>query len=277
MSKAIQPWNSGLLTLNEIRHIENSAKKQTPQNRIHHKEPNLVVNKKDDKGEILIYDDIGPDWWGMIGVATIANALKELGEVKELTVRINSGGGSVFEGVGIYNQLKTHAAKVIIQIDALAASIASIIAMAGDEIVMAENALMMIHNPMGFTFGDRDEHMKTVELLDSITETLVGTYTKRTGQTAEDVTGWMNDETWMTAAQAKERGFADSIGENKGVEAKLTQGVYNYRRVPDQLKGDGPDDDPPAAPVKNGGDDGPPQTPLRNLAARKLDLMKLAG
>lgn len=258
--------------------MANPPSSTTPTNRIHRKEPNLVVSKKEDKGEILIYDDIGPDYWGLIGVATIANALKELGDVKELTVRINSGGGSVFEGVGIYNQLKTHAAKVTIQIDALAASIASIIAMAGDQIVMAENALMMIHNPMGFTFGDRAEHMKTVELLDSITETLVGTYAKRTGQTAEDITAWMNAETWMTAAQAKERGFADTVGENKGVEAKLTNpGVYNYRHVPDQLKGDGPDDEPPAAAVQTGDDDEPPRTPRRNLAARKLDLMRLVG
>lgn len=253
--------------------------KTAPTNRIHRNEPKLVVNKKEDKGEILIYDDIGPDYWGLIGVATIASALKDLGDVKELTVRINSGGGSVFEGVGIYNQLKTHAAKVIVQIDALAASIASIIAMAGDEIVMAENALLMIHNPMGFTFGDRSEHMKTVELLDSITDTLVGTYAKRTGQTVDDITAWMNAETWMTAAQAKERGFADTVGENKGVEAKLKNpGVYNYRHIPEQLKGNGPDEEPPAASAKTDGpDQDPPQTPRRNLAARKLDLMQLAG
>lgn len=253
------------------------AKENQPSNRSETFSPNLVVNKQDDdRGEILIYDDIGPDYWGMIGVTTIANALKELGEVNELTVRINSGGGSVFEGVGIYNQLKTHAAKVIIQIDALAASIASIIAMAGDEIVMAENALMMIHNPMGFTFGDAEAHAKTIELLDSIKETLVGTYTARTGQSTEEVTGWMNDETWMTATEALERGFADKLAENKGVQAKLTPGVYNYRHIPDQLKGDG-DDDPPVMPVANDGDDEPPETPLKNLAARKLDLMRLAG
>jgi ATP-dependent Clp protease, protease subunit len=205
-------------------------------------QPKLIVNAADEKegkpAEILVYDDIGPDWLGMIGSKTIAQALKDVGDAKDITVRINSPGGSVFEGVAIYNQLKKHNAKIHIAIDGLAASIASIIAMAGDDVEIAENAMMMIHDPWAIAFGNSAELSKLVTLLDQIKTTLVDTYASKTaGKTsAEELSTLMTDETWFTAKEALEKGLVDKIDPNKkAVEAHVDNSVHNFKHVPEQF------------------------------------------
>ena len=166
-----------------------------------------------DTAEILIYEVIGEDFWTGGGVTAkgFSDELKALGDVKTINLRINSPGGSVFDGVAIYNNLAQHPAKVNVYIDALAASIASIIAMAGDTITMAENAMMMIHNPWALVVGDSNDMRKEADLLDKIRDTLVTTYATRTGKKAEEITAMMDAETWFTAEEAKEAGFADAI------------------------------------------------------------------
>ncbi len=186
--------------------------------------------------EIFLYDEIGPDWMGMVSTKFVQNELsKHVG--KPVTVRINSPGGDVFEGQAIYNMLRRHGAKITVEIDALAASAASYIAMAGDEIRIAENAMIMIHNAWTFTVGDKQEHEKRIALLDKIDSSLVEIYSARIGDksTPEQIKAWMDGETWMTAKESVERGFADSIGQPLLVAACLKEG--RYKNAPSSLIG----------------------------------------
>lgn len=197
------------------------------------KSANFKAAKKDDTAEILIYDDIGPSWMGMIGADYFAQALKDLGSVKEISLRINSAGGSVFEGLAIYNQLVKHSARVIVDVDGIAASISSVIAMAGDEIRIAKNAMLMIHDPEAIAFGGVDEMLKTAELLEDIKNSIVTLYSDRTGQSAESIAAMMAEETWLTADKAKEHGFANTITPNKAVTNHVDPG--RFKNAPQDL------------------------------------------
>jgi ATP-dependent protease ClpP protease subunit/tetrahydromethanopterin S-methyltransferase subunit B len=157
--------------------------------------------------DLYIYDEIG-------GYGVQANAfVKALNEYKDadtINVRINSGGGSVIAGSVIYNALKRHNAKVITHIDGLSASMASVIAMVGDEVRMAENALLMIHNPWTQSQGEADDLRKEADLLDKIKETLLTAY-KRSNYSEVELSELMDAETWFTAKEALEAGFIDVI------------------------------------------------------------------
>lgn len=163
------------------------------------------------EAEISIYDQIGG--WGITANDFIGQ-LKALGDVDTINLRIASGGGSIVEGNTIYNALKRHSAKVVTHIDSLAASMASVIAMAGDEIHMAENALLMIHNPWTMSMGGADQLRKDADLLDKMEENIRTSY-GRSNLSAEDLDSAMESETYYTAAEAKELGFIDEIeGQN---------------------------------------------------------------
>lgn len=177
--------------------------------------------------ELLIYDDIGPSWAGMVDGDSVIRALKQLpSNHKRVIVRLNSPGGDVFEGFAIYNALARHPAEVVIEVDALAASAASIIAMAGDKIRMAANSMMMIHRAWTIAWGNALELTDVVALLEKVDANLVETYVARTGQKAADVQGWLDAETWMTAAEAVERGFADEIGQELTAQASVPEGRF---------------------------------------------------
>jgi ATP-dependent protease ClpP protease subunit len=188
---------------------ENAAKIQKPQALSH---------------ELLIYDRIGADYFtgGGITHQSVTDWLAGLEPSNSaITVRINSPGGDVFEGVGIYNALVAWQAgqddrKITVKIDALAASIASVIAMAGDEIVIGGNAMMMIHRASTITMGNAADHLSTASTLESIDQIIVDTYEARTGQKPTDLKGWLDAETYMTAAESVERGFADRSETLKG-------------------------------------------------------------
>ena len=188
---------------------ENAAKIQKPQALSH---------------ELLIYDRIGSDYFtgGGITHQSVTDWLAGLEPSNSaITVRINSPGGDVFEGVGIYNALVAWQAgqddrKITVKIDALAASIASVIAMAGDEIVIGGNAMMMIHRASTITMGNAADHLSTASTLESIDQIIVDTYEARTGQKSTDLKGWLDAETYMTAAESVERGFADRSETLKG-------------------------------------------------------------
>lgn len=183
--------------------------------------------------EVLIYEEIGA--WG-ISAKEFASDLKELGAVSEITLRINSPGGSVFDGNAIFNQLKQHKAKVTAHIDGLAASMASVIAMAADHIVMPENALMMIHNPWTVSIGNAEELRKDADLLDTIKRTLLTAY-GRSAMTDEELSSMMDAETWLTGADAVEMGFADEMEEEVAMAAcaKFEQ-LAQFQNTPTQLK-----------------------------------------
>lgn len=181
--------------------------------------------------EILIYEEIGE--WG-ITAKHIADKLKEIGAVKDITVRVNSPGGNVFDGCTIYNLLQQSDAKVTVVIDGLCASIASVIAMAGDEVIMAENALMMIHDPWSFAVGTADDFRREADLLDKVKTSLLATYEKRTGMNRDEVAALMTDETWLDSDEAITFGFADSTTDAKLVAAQIRK-VMGKVKIPESL------------------------------------------
>jgi ATP-dependent Clp endopeptidase proteolytic subunit ClpP len=168
------------------------------------------IKAQRDSAEISIYDEIGA--WG-VSAKDFMDELKKVESKRDLTLRINSPGGSVFDGMAIYSQLKASKAQITVYIDGLAASMASVIAMAGDLIVMPENAMMMIHNPWSVAIGDADELRNNADLLDKIKSTMIGVYSKRTGLSDDEISAIMDAETWLTGAEALEQGFCDEAYE----------------------------------------------------------------
>lgn len=177
---------------------------------------------------LYIYDQIGS-----FGVTAkdFARDLALLGNLKgkALTVRINSPGGDVFMGNSMYNLLRESGAVITVNIDGVAASMASLIAMAGHKVIMAENAMMMIHNPSALAAGTSDEMTKMASLLDALTAGMVSAYSSKSGLGREAVAKIMDEETWLDAEQAVAAGFADEIGASLAVAAfDLT----HYKRPP---------------------------------------------
>jgi len=179
-----------------------------------------IKNISDDEAEIVLYGEIYSDgglWLDEEGNITTPRQfyddLKALGDVKKLTVRINSIGGDIFAAQAIYTQLKSHKAKVVAIIDGIAASAASVVAMAGDVVKMPNNALMMIHNPaMGMLgYFTADEMKKYAKQLEVVKEGIIHAYAGKTGLDAERISRMMDKETWMTGKEAKELGFVDEI------------------------------------------------------------------
>ena len=170
-----------------------------------------VQAQSDTEAVIYIYGDIGESFFDEEAqtAATIRNQLSALGDVKDITVRINSRGGNVFDGLAIYNLLKDHPAAVLVKIDGLAASAASIIAMAGDIVAMPKTAQMMIHDPWMLAVGNSRDMRKAADILDEIRDSMLGAYLDKTGMPEEEVRQLVEDETWMGAARAIELGFAD--------------------------------------------------------------------
>jgi ATP-dependent Clp protease, protease subunit len=158
--------------------------------------------------EIVIYDEIGA--FGVPAKAFL-DELKALGPIAELTLRINSPGGSVFDGVAIHNALKRHEAKVTVWIDGIAASIASMIAMAGDEIVMPENAMLMLHDPSGLVIGTAADMRAMAAALDKMKAGMVAAYRDKSGRDDAEIEALMAAETWLAAQEAVELGLADQV------------------------------------------------------------------
>lgn len=194
-----------------------------------------IKMRGDKKATILLYEDIGEGWLGGIGAKTVAEQLNKLGKLDEINVRINSPGGSVFDGVAIYNTLINNQARIVVDIDGLAASIASVIAMAGDEIRMADNALFMIHDPWTLAYGTAQELRDTADRLDKVRDNLVTTYINQTKLTVEEVSNMMSAETWMNAQEALDKGFITEItGEQK--MAAMGFNLSRFHHVPEQAK-----------------------------------------
>ena len=166
--------------------------------------------------EITIYSDIGENFFGDgITDQFVKDQLE--GMDGDVAVRINSGGGDVFHGFAIYNLLKQHDGNVTVKIDGLAASAASVIAMAGDTVEMGEASMMMIHNPWTMALGESSDLIKTAELLDKIKDSIVDVYAINTGIDKEAIASMMDDETWLTANESIERGFASKAVEGGAV------------------------------------------------------------
>jgi len=163
-------------------------------------------------GEIFLYDGIGDAFWGMIDAATVIGDLQKMAG-RRVTLRISSPGGSVDEGRLIYNALQRHAGGVDVVVDSSAYSIASYIAMAGDRVVMAKNAMMMIHNPWTMAFGDASELRKMADVLDKYRDSIVDAYTDKSKKDRKKMLAIMDAETWYTAQEAVDAGFATEVGD----------------------------------------------------------------
>lgn len=194
-----------------------------------------VQNKSATKAEIVIYAGIGQDFWGdgsMISAKQFSDELKKLDStVNEIVVRINSPGGDVFDGIAIYNRLKQHKAKITVYVDGLAASIASIIALAGDEIFIGEGALFMVHLPWTFAMGNRMDLDNTVNRLMDVEEQMVGIYAKKTGLNRAEIKSLLEAETWLNADEAIEKGFVDSkVAESLPIAASAIDSRWIVRK-----------------------------------------------
>jgi ATP-dependent Clp endopeptidase proteolytic subunit ClpP len=161
--------------------------------------------------------------------------LAALGDVSGITVHINSPGGSVYAGNVIHNVLKRHKAKVTVMIDGLAASIASVIAMAGDEVIMPKNAMMMIHDPMSICVGNSTDMRACAEMLDTAQHSIVTSYTTKSGQSEDKIKELMAAETWMTAADAVELGFADTIEHETQLAAVADFDLSVFKKPPEKI------------------------------------------
>lgn len=187
-------------------------------------------NLRNDAGKtpvLSIFDDIGA--YG-VSAKDFINSMRTVTS-DSLAVEINSPGGDVFAGVAIYNALRASGKTVNVKVMGLAASAASLIAMAGDTIEMPENTFMMVHNPLTFAMGNADEMRSTADVLDKIGFSLVATYAKRTGKTDEEVKALLDAETWMTAQEAVDAGFATTMTTALAVTAS-----YSEDRLPEQVR-----------------------------------------
>ena len=194
-----------------------------------------IKAKAKDTAEISIYDEIG--FWG-VSAASFAQDLKSCGNnLKQINLHIHSPGGDVFDGIAIYNLLKNHPANVTVYIDGLAASMASVIAMAGNEVIMPENAMMMIHKPWGIQGGDAEDMRKYADLLDKVENTLIPAYANKTGKTPEELAEMLSAETWLNGKECVEQGFADKLAEPLVAMASIkSRKLEDFEKMPNEIK-----------------------------------------
>lgn len=166
-----------------------------------------IQAKADQAPEISIFDDIGA--WGVTAKQFIGDLKAMSGPTIRLS--INSPGGSVFDALAIYNALRQHEANIEVTVMGVAASAASLVAMAGDKIIMPENAFMMIHNPLNFAYGNAEDLRGMADVLDKIGASLVATYAARTGLPDDEIKALLDAETWLNAEDAVAKGFADEL------------------------------------------------------------------
>jgi ATP-dependent Clp endopeptidase proteolytic subunit ClpP len=180
--------------------------------------------------EIVIYDEIGA--FG-VPAKPFLDELKALGPVPEITLRINSPGGQVFDGVAIYNALKRHDAAITVWIDGIAASIASMVAMAGDEVVMPENAMLMLHDPSGLVMGTAADMRTMAEALDRMRAGMVAAYREKSGRDEAEIEALMAAETWLSAEESVGLGLADRLEQPVRMAARFD--LSRFRNPPPQL------------------------------------------
>jgi len=179
----------------------------------------------DGEAELSIYDEIGG--FGVRAKDFIAD-LREL-KGQHVHLRINSPGGSVTDGTAIFNALRRHEGGLTVHVDALGASMASVLAMAGAPTLIADNAMLMIHNPWTVSMGGSDELRRTADILDKLKASIRRAYTQKTGLNSDEVQTLMDDETWLDATEAVALGFADAIEEGVAAAATATPSALRAR------------------------------------------------
>ena len=227
-------------------------------NRRSNMRPWYSMKKPDENtAEICIFDEIGKSWWGeeTVSAKSFNDDLNALGkDVSNITLRINSPGGDVFDGIAIHNALKQHPATVTAHVDGIAASIASFIAMAADKIVMPSNAFMLIHGASGMSWGNADDMRATADDLERIDKSISATYVARSGKPAAKVRALMKEDRLMDAAEVKEFGLCDEV-----IEPVQMAASFSLRLLPQPAAkkfkaalGTETEPDPPPVPVSEG-------------------------
>lgn len=185
--------------------------------------------------EILIYDEIG--YWGITAKKFVSD-LKDISGATSINLRINSPGGDVFDGIAIYNALKGLGIPITTYIDGLAASMASVIAMVGNPVIMPENAMMMVHKPWGASSGDANAMRDYADLLDKVESVLIPAYTAKTGKSHDEIAALLEEETWLSGAECVAHGFADQLIESVRAMACIeSKRIEEFERMPESLKG----------------------------------------
>ena len=199
-----------------------------------------IKNQTEEKADMYFYGNIVSEEWGRCSdedqcPQNVKKMLDEVKDVKNLDIYINSGGGSVFAGIAIYNMLKRNKAHKKVYVDGLAGSIASVIAMAGDEIIIPTNAYLMIHKASTFAYGNADDMLKMATTLETIEEGILNVYeTKlKNGVKIEEIKQMLDEETWMTGKMAAEY-FDIEVGEELKAVASVSD-LKNYSKVPENL------------------------------------------
>lgn len=182
---------------------------------------------------LYLYDEIGPACYGLIDAASVIAALAQFNGLP-INLRINSPGGDVFEANAMYNALQRHGAPVTVDIDALCASAATIVALAGETVRIGENAFFMVHDPATVAFGGAEDMRKAADVLDQVKGGIAATYVAKTKMPLETIEQLMSDETWMTAAAAVAKGFCDEIGQSLNVQANV--GRRKFKNMPRELE-----------------------------------------
>jgi ATP-dependent protease ClpP protease subunit len=190
------------------------------------------------EAEVWIYDVIGQDFWTGEGV-TAKDFAQELKDIKSprIVLHLNSPGGDAFEGIAIASALKEHPAQVTVKVEGLAASAASFIAMSGDRVIMSQGAMLMIHDAHGMTLGNAEDHRKTAELLDKISDNIAGFYARHAGGSVKEWRTRMEAESWFDADEAVKLGLADEV-----TEEEAPTNVFNlsrFRNTPEHLRNEG--------------------------------------
>ncbi|MDR6445586.1 ATP-dependent protease ClpP protease subunit [Paraburkholderia terricola] len=213
--------------------------------------------------EIRIYDEIG--FWGTDAKTFIAQLDAAAASATEVIVAVNSPGGDVFDAFAIYNALRRHAGKVTARVDGVAASAAGLVVMAGDQVVMPENAMLMIHNPWTIALGSAADLRSTADMMDKARDGILAAYRRKSGQTDGELTAMMDAETWLTALEAQSLGFCDVIEEPVRLAASTNAAglLARFKNSPEpvqalvEAEGDA-SSSPPADPPSNDPPGDPP-------------------
>lgn len=200
-----------------------------------------IKNQTNTSADLYFYGDIVSDWWGAWqdedqypdAIRTFLDGVKD---VANLNVYVNSGGGSVFAGLAIYNMLKRHKANKTVYVDGVAASISSVIAMAGDRVIIPSNAFLMIHKPWSASYGNATDFRKMADDLDAIEEGILNVYKEnlKEGVDIETIREMVANETWLNGAEA-EKYFNIEVAESNGAAACASGYFTNYKKMPKEF------------------------------------------
>lgn len=211
------------------------------------KQPCNLIRNGADEATIYIYDVID-SFWG-VSAKSVIDALTSVADVPVVHLRINSPGGDVFEGRAIVEAIKRFSGKTIAHVDSLAASAATSIAIAADEVEIAQGAFFMIHNASGIVYGDKTVMRDRADLMEKVEGSIINDYTAKTGKEASAIAAWMEAETWFTADEAVANGFVDRLAATAEPAAKNTWNLSAYAKAPAALAAPGPTPEPTPEPT----------------------------